>query len=100
MQPDRYHFGEIDLRRKAETVQAAAEYELLLTDGMLRYARDLRLGQAGLRELDDDVGLPPDAFDPVGRARPGAAREPARRFPGEPSAAASGISASEGRIGA
>jgi murein L,D-transpeptidase YcbB/YkuD len=32
---------------------------------MLRYARDLRLGQGGLRELDDDVALPPDAFDPV-----------------------------------
>jgi len=65
LRPDRYRLGEIDLRRKAESVQAAAEYELLLTDALLRYARDLRQGQAELRDVDQDVGLPPDYFYPA-----------------------------------
>src|SRR5215831_18192528 len=54
LQPDRYHLSELDLRRRADTMQAAAEYELFLTDAMLRYARDLRQGRPGLREIDDD----------------------------------------------
>jgi murein L,D-transpeptidase YcbB/YkuD len=65
LQSDRYRLGEIDLRHKADTVQTAAEYEILLTDSALRYARDLRQGQAGLRDLDADVGLLPDLFDPA-----------------------------------
>ncbi len=65
LQPDRYHAGELNSRRKADAMQAAAEYEIFLTDGMLRYARELRQGQPALRELDSDVGLPPDDFDPA-----------------------------------
>src|SRR5579871_6904104 len=56
LQPDRYHLSEIGVRRRADTMPAAAEYELFLTDAMLRYARDLRQGRPGLREIDDDVG--------------------------------------------
>lgn len=66
LQPDRYHLSELDLRRRADTMQAAAEYELLLTDAMLRYARDLRQGRPGLREIDDDVGFPTEYFDAAG----------------------------------
>jgi murein L,D-transpeptidase YcbB/YkuD len=66
LQPDRYHLSELDLRRRADTMPAAAEYELLLTDAMLRYARDLRQGRPGLRELDDDVGFPTEYFDAAG----------------------------------
>jgi murein L,D-transpeptidase YcbB/YkuD len=65
LKSDRYRLGEIDLRRKAESVQAATEYELLLTDSLLRYARDLRQGQAELRDVDQDVGLPTDYFYPA-----------------------------------
>jgi len=66
LQPDRYHLSELDLRRRADTMQAAAEYELFLTDAMLRYARDLRQGRPGLREIDDDVGFPAEYFDAAG----------------------------------
>lgn len=66
LQPDRYHLSELNLRRRADTMQAAAEYELFLTDAMLRYARDLRQGRPGLREIDDDVGFPTEYFDAAG----------------------------------
>jgi len=65
LQPDRYHLDEIQSRRNAPSAQGLAELELFLTDGMVRYARDLRLGQGGLRELDSDVSFSPDAFDPA-----------------------------------
>jgi len=64
--PDRYHLSELSLRRRTDTMQAAAEYELFLTDAMLRYARDLRQGRPGLREVDDDVGFPTEYFDAAG----------------------------------
>jgi murein L,D-transpeptidase YcbB/YkuD len=65
LRSDRYRLGEIDLGRKAQGAEAAAEFEILLTDSLLRYARDLRQGQAELRDLDQDVGLPPDYFYPA-----------------------------------
>jgi murein L,D-transpeptidase YcbB/YkuD len=65
LRPEAYRLGEIDLRRKDGTIKAVAEFELFLSDSVLRYARDLRQGRAALRDLDDDVGLVPDAFDPA-----------------------------------
>ncbi|HTT84200.1 MAG TPA: L,D-transpeptidase family protein [Rhizomicrobium sp.] len=47
------------------TARSAAEFDILLTDGALRFARDLRLGRAELRSLDPDVDLPSQVFDPV-----------------------------------
>ena len=65
LEPDRYRLDEIESRRNPQTAQATAELELFLTDSLVRYARDLRQGRPGLRELDIDVGFPPDFFDPA-----------------------------------
>ncbi len=63
LDPERYHVEEIRLRQKAMTVEGAAEYDLLLSDGMLRFIRDLRAGRGELRQIDRDVDLPVEAFN-------------------------------------
>jgi len=62
---DTYHVREIHLRFHVKTAEATAEYDLLLTDGLLQFIRDLRVGRPQLRKLDRDVGLPVEAFSPV-----------------------------------
>lgn len=37
--------------------------DVLVTDAMLSYLRDLRLGRAGLKAIDTDVSLPEQTFD-------------------------------------
>ena len=63
LQPDRYHLHEIALRQHAATVEAEAQYDLMLTGGLLRFIADGREGQPDLRALDRDVELPPQDFD-------------------------------------
>lgn len=48
------------------TAKAVAERDLLLTDGFLRYAHDLRLGRIVPDEVYDDIRLPAQSFDAVG----------------------------------
>jgi len=64
LDPASYHVNEIRMRRRATTAEGGAEFELLLTDGLLRFARDLRSGRSLLRTLDRDVELPAQPFDP------------------------------------
>ncbi|HUO91846.1 MAG TPA: L,D-transpeptidase family protein [Rhizomicrobium sp.] len=49
----------------AATAWLDAEKDVLETNAALRYANDLRDGRAWLRELDDDVEMPPHYFDAV-----------------------------------
>jgi len=58
-----YHVNEILIRQRAATAEGRAEFELLLTDGLLRFARDLRSGRSQLRALDRDVDLPAERFN-------------------------------------
>jgi len=58
-----YHVNEIRIRQRAATAEGRAEFELLLTDGLLRFARDLRSGRSLLRARDHDVDLPAQPFN-------------------------------------
>jgi murein L,D-transpeptidase YcbB/YkuD len=62
------HYSLAALKRRAEpsTMEAAVERELLLTDAVLRYAVDLRVGRLRPTAVQTDWGLPPPAReDPV-----------------------------------
>ena len=62
------HYGVPSLRRRAEpaTPEAALERELLLTDGLLRYAVDVRAGRLRPAAAQPDWGIPPpDREEPV-----------------------------------
>ena len=63
LETDKYHLRELALRRRPATEQAAAEFDVLLSDGVLRYARDLREGRAELRASSRDTDLPREPFD-------------------------------------
>ena len=63
LQPGRYRLQEIVLRQHAATAEAQAQYDLMLTGGVLRFIADSREGQPDLRALDRDVELPPQDFD-------------------------------------
>ena len=65
LDPDIYHVAEIHLRLHAKTAEAEIEHDLLLTDGLLRFVRDLRVGRPELRRLDRDVDLPVETFSPA-----------------------------------
>jgi L,D-transpeptidase YcbB len=43
----------------------AAAFEIRLTDAVLRYARDVRVGRVGRDQVYNDVELPPATFDPA-----------------------------------
>jgi murein L,D-transpeptidase YcbB/YkuD len=66
LQPDSYHLTELGLRGHPTTARASAEFDILLTDAVLHYARDQREGRAELRILDRDVELPRDRSDIAG----------------------------------
>jgi murein L,D-transpeptidase YcbB/YkuD len=62
------HYGLAALRRRAEpaTPAAAVQREFLLTDALLRYAVDLRVGRLRPAAVQPDWGIPPPAReDPV-----------------------------------
>lgn len=65
LEPDKYHVREIDLRRTTVTTQSPAEFDVRLSDGILRYARDQRQGRSELRTLDHDVALPMEVVNPA-----------------------------------
>lgn len=58
-----YRLREALLRRRAPAPQDRAAFDLLLSDGLLRYIADIRDGRPQLRALDRDVGLAPKTFD-------------------------------------
>jgi murein L,D-transpeptidase YcbB/YkuD len=58
-----YRLRETLLRRNASAPADRAAFDLLLSDGLLRYMADVRDGRTELRALDRDVGLAPKTFD-------------------------------------
>ncbi|HTW33180.1 MAG TPA: L,D-transpeptidase family protein [Rhizomicrobium sp.] len=58
-----YHAGTDVLRRAHDAPLAAAAFDVLLTDGALKFARDLRQGRPEAK-ADRDVDLPGGRFDP------------------------------------
>jgi len=65
LDPRAYHAADISLQATHLAPVDAAQYDILLSDGALRYARDLRIGRADLKMLDADVDLPQQSFDVV-----------------------------------
>ena len=64
LEPTDYRVAALLLRTSA-LPSGAAEYDLLLSDAALRFARDLRAGRPPLKSLDRDVDLPRQTFDAV-----------------------------------
>lgn len=66
LDPARYHGPSLAARQRLGSNGAAASYDMALTDGLLRYAHDLRRGQiADPAKVDDMVGIIRPGFDPV-----------------------------------
>lgn len=63
LDPFDYHAGDALFRTMPVSATELAERDLLLTDGILQYARDLRTGRPRLRALDKDIDLPQQAMD-------------------------------------
>ena len=61
----RYHLAQLVYPLDFVGHTDAAVYDLLLTDAVLRYARDVRIGQGAPAAGYGDVDLPPQTFDPV-----------------------------------
>lgn len=61
--PQDYHADDALMRATATSAVTAAEREILITDGILRYAHDIHAGRADLRALDHDVDLPASSFN-------------------------------------
>ena len=66
LDPAEYHVAELRLPEPNAPAAARAQFDLLLTDGVLRYAHDLRMGRLSPGSVDSDIGLPVSAFDAVG----------------------------------
>src|SRR6185295_16032762 len=60
-----YHLNALREFEESAGAHDTAVYDLLLTDGMLRYARDVRTGRIPPRSAYSDVNLPDQMFDPV-----------------------------------
>lgn len=66
LDPARYHGPSLAARQRLDSDGAAASYDMALTDGLLRYAQDLRRGQiANPAKIDDMVGIVRPGFDAV-----------------------------------
>jgi murein L,D-transpeptidase YcbB/YkuD len=63
LNPQDYHVDNALFRAQAETALQKAERDVILTDGVLRYARDIHTGRADLRTVDSDVDLPAPSFN-------------------------------------
>jgi murein L,D-transpeptidase YcbB/YkuD len=63
LEPSDYHLAALTELAASSASDAPLRYELLMTDGVLRYARDVNLGRTALKEIDNDIQLPPRAFD-------------------------------------
>lgn len=68
LNPEDYHASAI-ARLAGGTIQDQVDRELLLTDGLLKYARDVRLGHLAPSEVDGDIELPVQAFDAAGELK-------------------------------
>jgi murein L,D-transpeptidase YcbB/YkuD len=66
LDPSIYHVQKLRPAQLQQPSLDAAEYDVLLSDGALQFARDLRAGRPELKTLDDDVDLPRQNFDAAG----------------------------------
>ncbi len=62
LDPEDYHADEVAGLSRG-TGEEQVRRELLITDGLLKYAHDVRLGRVGPDEVDSDVDLPVQRFD-------------------------------------
>lgn len=65
LDPARYLGRTLTARQRLSTAADAAEYDRTLTEGLLRYAQDLRRGQVDPAQADKMVGILRPHFDPV-----------------------------------
>lgn len=63
LDPEDYHAREIAGAAGRIAWESPSRYELLLTDGLLRFARDVRLGRVAPASVDGDTDLPQQTFD-------------------------------------
>jgi murein L,D-transpeptidase YcbB/YkuD len=57
LDPSDYHVREL-AALEPKTIADVAKYDLMLSDGVMRYARDLRTGRAAARAVDEDILVP------------------------------------------
>ena len=65
LNPARYHSAALTAHAKLSTAAEAAQYDIVLTDGLLRYARDMHFGRIDPNRIDKLVGLERGPFDPA-----------------------------------
>jgi len=63
LDPDDYYAGASSLRQNPPLPATATDFELLLTDGILRYAHDVRVGLVRPNPSDPDMAFVPQSFD-------------------------------------
>jgi L,D-transpeptidase YcbB len=65
LSPGDYHVASLKAAPHNDAGQRA-RFDVLLTDALLHYAHDVRLGRVAARDIDPDVDLPAQNFDAVG----------------------------------
>ena len=65
LDPAAYRLAAIRLRQSLGSPPAMAEYDVMLTAGVVSYMRDLRVGRIAAAQLENDVELPAVWFDPI-----------------------------------
>jgi murein L,D-transpeptidase YcbB/YkuD len=65
LDPAAYHVSALATHKPLCTAERAARYDMVLTDGLLRYAHDLRRGLVDPAKADKMVGINRPSFDPV-----------------------------------
>jgi murein L,D-transpeptidase YcbB/YkuD len=65
LNPQDYRFSQLSTMSATNELEKT-EFELLMTDSLLRYARDLRSGRVQPTDVDQDIALPALGFDFAG----------------------------------
>jgi L,D-transpeptidase YcbB len=60
-----YHTDALAARKHFDSAAAIAEYDLLMSDGVLHYAHDMRIGRVSSYTVMHDIALPAVNYDPV-----------------------------------
>ena len=63
LDPADYHLGDIAARAGGADARTLAEFDLLLTEALARFARDVRIGRVAPRSVDGDILIPPPSLD-------------------------------------
>ena len=65
LDPTAYRIDAIRSRESAGSLAALAEYDVMLTAGILEYMRDLHIGRIAPDQIENDIELPTIGFDPI-----------------------------------